>query len=102
MSDFLNNAFSTFWGQLALLFRDIGIGDILDILLATFLIYEVIVLVRNTRASQIAKGICLLLVAYVVASLANMRTMEFVLQSIMSFGIVVLAVIFQPELRRAI
>ncbi len=102
MNDFLNDAFSTFWGQIALLFREISIGDVLDVLLATFLIYEVIVLVRNTRASQIVKGICLLLLAYVVASLANMRTMEFVLQSIMSFGIVVLAVIFQPELRRAI
>ncbi len=102
MNDFLNNAFNTFWGQIALLFREISIGDVLDVLLATFLIYEVIVLVRNTRASQIVKGICLLLLAYVLASLANMRTMEFVLQSIMSFGIVVLAVIFQPELRRAI
>ncbi len=101
LNEILNHALSNFWGQITLLFRDINITDILDILLVTLLIYEVIVLVRNTRASQITKGIVLLIAAYVLVSLLNMRTMEFVLQSIMSFGIIVLAIIFQPELRRA-
>ncbi|MDL2252844.1 diadenylate cyclase CdaA [Ruminococcaceae bacterium OttesenSCG-928-I18] len=102
MNDVISNTFNNFWGQLALLFRELQIGDILDVLLATFLIYELIILVRNTRASQIAKGICLLLLFYAIVAVADMRTMKFVLESIMSFGIVVLAVIFQPELRRAI
>ncbi len=101
LNEIINNALSNFWGQITLLFRDMNITDVLDILLVTFLIYEVIVLVRGTRASQITKGIGLLIVAYVFVSLTNMRTMEFILQSIMSFGIIVLAVIFQPELRRA-
>ncbi len=101
MNNIVNEVFSSFWGQIVLLFREITITDILDILLVTFLIYEVIILVRNTRASQITKGIVLLILAFVLVSIANMRTMEFVLQTIMSFGVIVLAVIFQPELRRA-
>lgn len=102
MLDIIRSAFNEFWGRLALLFEEISFADVLDVLIVTFLIYELILLVRNTRASQLAKGICLLLVAYAVTAIANMRTMRFVLQAIMSFGIVVLAVIFQPELRRAI
>lgn len=102
MTSFFENTFGSFWGQLALLFHEIHISDVLDIVLATFLIYEVIILVRNTRASQIVKGVGLMLCIYVIVVVANMRTMKFVLESIMSFGIVVIAVIFQPELRRAI
>ncbi len=101
MNGVLNNILSGFWGQIVLLFRDVNITDILDVLLVTLLVYEVIILVRNTRASQITKGIVLLILAYVFVSATNMRTMEFILESIMSFGIIVLAVIFQPELRRA-
>jgi len=41
-------------------------------------------------------------VVYIIAELANLRTLSFVLQAITSFGIVVLAIVFQPELRRAI
>ncbi len=94
--------FSDFTSRLQLLFSRVSFGDILDILIVTFLVYELIVLVRDTRAAQLLKGVGLLLVVYVITILTNMRTLTFVLNTVMSFGIVVLAVIFQPELRRVI
>lgn len=102
MLDSIRNTLNSFMGQLALLFSELQFSDVLDVVIVAFLIYELILLVRNTRASQLAKGICLLLLSYAVAAGTGMRTLSFVLQSIMSFGIVVVAVIFQPELRRAI
>lgn len=85
-----------------LLFQEFHFSDVLDILIVTFIIYEIVMLLRKTRAAQLTKGILFLLVAYAIAAITNMRTLLFVLRGIMSFGIVVLAVIFQPELRRAI
>ena len=77
------------------------IVDLLDILVVTFLIYEAISLVRQTRTAQLAKGIIAVLLAYAVANLLGMRTLAWLINSIMSFGIIALVVVFQPELRRA-
>lgn len=98
----LQTIFVTFWQNLRRLFGSIGPSDIFDILIVAFLIYELIILVRHTRAQQLATGILILLLSYAIAYAANMRTLQFVLQAVMNFGIVVLAVVFQPELRRAL
>ncbi len=102
MLEIINTQLQNIAGNLDLLFNEAGLIDLFDILIVAFLIYEVIILVRNTRASQLAKGIVFLLIFYVIALLAGMRMLLFVLQAIMQFGIIVLAVVFQPELRRAI
>ncbi|MGD9559425.1 MAG: diadenylate cyclase CdaA [Oscillospiraceae bacterium] len=102
MQAWLDDIFRDITGKLDVLFDELRFTDLFDILIVAFLIYELIILVRNTRASQIVKGICFLLVFYMVAEVATMRTLSFLLQAIMNFGIVVLAVVFQPELRRAI
>jgi diadenylate cyclase len=99
----IGDYFEDFGSKLRFLFGNLNLPwDIIDVLVVTFILYEFILLVRDTRASQLAKGIILLLLAYVIALIANLRTLAFTLSGIMSFGIVVLAVIFQPELRRAI
>ncbi|NLW79521.1 MAG: TIGR00159 family protein [Ruminococcaceae bacterium] len=102
MGNWFTDLFRDITGKLGVLFGEIKITDLLDVLIIAFIIYEIIILVRNTRASQIVKGVVLLLVVYIIAELANLRTLSFVLQAITSFGIVVLAIVFQPELRRAI
>lgn len=84
------------------LFRFSGINDIIDVLIMTLLIYEVIILVRNTRAQQLAVGMLILVLSSAVASAANLRTVSYLLQAVMNVGIIVLAIIFQPELRRVL
>lgn len=100
--DWLTTTFRDITGKLQLLFGDISFFDILDIIIVAFIIYEVIILVRNTRAAQLAKGIALLMIVYVIALVSEMRTLTYLLNAVMGFGIVVVAVVFQPELRRAI
>lgn len=101
MANFLAEL-TNFWERLRYIFVNINPFDVIDIIIVAFLIYELILLVRHTRAQQLAMGILILLLSYAIATAAQLRTLQFVLQAVMNVGIVVLAVIFQPELRRAL
>ena len=79
-----------------------GLADVVDILVVAFLVYEAIILVRKTRTAQLAKGILALLLVWAVASFAHLRTLQFILDKLMSWGLIALVIVFQPELRRAL
>ena len=76
--------------------------DTLDILLVAFIIYSAIKLVRDSRAEQLLKGIILLLVMFGVAKLLHMKALDFLLQTVFNSSLLLLAIIFQPEIRRAL
>ncbi len=76
--------------------------NILDILIVAFAIYELIAVIRKTRAAQLAKGAVLVLLFYAVAYMLNLRTVVWIMTSVLQVGIVALVVLFQPELRRAL
>lgn len=77
-------------------------SDILDWLVVAFLIYHGVRLVRETRAMQLVKGIAAILLVYFFSSWLKMNTLSFVLETIIGSGALLLAVLFQPELRRAL
>ena len=76
--------------------------DIVDVILVAYLVYLGIKLVRETRAGQLVKGLILLGAFYVLASVLQLSTLEFIIQKVFDIGIVAVIVIFQPELRRAL
>ncbi len=78
----------------------IELTDIADILLVTFLFYKVIMVIRSTRASRIAKAIVLFLLVTWLTSLIHLNTMYFILSRILELGFIALVIMFQPELRR--
>ena len=95
--------FAGIWDSILVFFRSINwITDPLDILLVAFAIYSVIKLVRDSRAEQLLKGIVILGLAFFVSWLLNLKTMYFILKTIFDNSILVLVVIFQPEIRRAL
>lgn len=77
-------------------------ADILDIAIVAFLIYKGAQLVKETRAEQLVKGIVLLAVAYFLSLLIGLKAMSFIMKNIVSFGVLALIVVFQPELRSAL
>lgn len=79
-----------------------GISDLLDVLLVAFVIYSAIKLIRETRAFQLAKGVLLLAVIYLVVTLFEMQVSEFILSFIFGNLIMILVVIFAPEIRHAL
>lgn len=88
--------------QILSVFGTIRLVDILDIAIVAFLIYELIVLVRKTRAAQLAKGIILLFVVSFIAENLHMRTLSNILSTVLQFGVLALVIVFQPEIRRVL
>ena len=76
--------------------------DIIDIVVIAFIVYSLFKLVRDTRAEQLVKGIVILLIAYLVATVFNMLMMEILLRPLVAFRVVLLVIIFQLEIRNAL
>ena len=71
----------------------------IDIILVVAIIVYIAKIIKKTRAGQIVKGVFLLLFIYVLAKLFNMVVLTFLLDNFMSYGIILLIIVFQPELR---
>lgn len=78
------------------------IAVVLDILIVLYLAYKTIKLSRKTRAWQLLKGIILLIIVTWVSSVLRLNILNYILTSFMTYGVIILIVIFQPELRRAL
>ena len=75
---------------------------ILDITIVVFLAYELIKIVKGSRAWQLIKGIAFLVVATGVSKLLNLYILNYILSMIMDWGVILVIIIFQPEIRRAL
>lgn len=76
------------------------VQDTLDILVVAFAVYGLIKLVRDSRAEQLLKGFALLALAYGAAYLFGLTAMKYILQVLFDNILIILVVLFQPELRR--
>ena len=63
-------------------FQTFKIVDLLDIIIIAFLIYQLLGIINRTRAGQLAKGALLVMVVYLVANTLNMRTVTWLLLSL--------------------
>ena len=80
----------------------IGITDILDILIVTFIMYKLLDFIRETRAEQLAKGLLVLVIITVLSKVLQLYTLHWILSGVMTVGLIAIVVIFQPELRRGL
>jgi len=76
--------------------------DLIDILLLTVILYELLLHVRHTRLSQTFKGIAVLILATWLSDMLGMRTIHALLSWAINAGPVLLIVLFQPEIRRVL
>ncbi len=89
-----------FFQSLASVLSTIRISDFIDILLISYIVYKAFQFVKETRAEQLVKGIFLLAIAYFFSKIFGLKTMVFVLENVISSGILAFVILFQPELRR--
>ncbi len=82
--------------------QKIRLTDIVEILLITFLLYHVLVWIKGTRAWMLFKGIVVILLFILVASVFQMNTILWLASRTVDVALMALAVIFQPELRKAL
>lgn len=73
-----------------------------DIAVVTVIIYQLLMLIKGTRAVQLLKGLFILLIASVLASGLKLTTLTWMLDNVWKMLLVALPVVFQPELRRAL
>lgn len=93
--------FTTLWNNILGFFSTFNwFTDTVDIVLVACIIFYVIRMIRDSRAEQLMKGLLVLVAAYFCAWLFNFVTVKYLLQLLFDNGLLVLVVIFQPELRR--
>lgn len=84
------------------LINDITLVGILEIVIIAFVVYELMLWVKNTRAWTSLKGLIVLFVLMLVAYLLGMNTILWIAEKTYSVGVIALVIIFQPELRKAL
>ena len=76
--------------------------DIAEIIILSFIIYQIMVWIKSTRAWNLLKGFAVILVLLLLAYFLHMSTILWIAENFFSLGITAVIIVFQPELRRAL
>ncbi len=80
----------------------ITVSDVIDIAVVSFLIYQVVKLVRETSSARIIRGVIVLIGAMWISNILQLTMVNYLFQTVLTWGILVIAIVFQPELRRVL
>lgn len=94
------NSITDFFNKIVSVFSTFAVTDFLDIVLVAFIIYACIRIIRETRAMQLVRGLALLLVIYGAVTLLNMEASSYIFKGIFANILIIVAVLFSPELRK--
>lgn len=95
----MNEFFDTYLSSIP---RSVRWVDIVEILLISFLIYHILVWIKNTRAWSLLKGIIVIAIFIVLAASFEMTTILWIVQNAFGVAVTAVIVILQPELRKAL
>ena len=79
----------------------VHVTDVIEVLILTFLIYQIIVWIKNTKAWMLLRGIIVLAGFILLAAIFKMHTILFIARNSLTVMATAAIVVFQPELRRA-
>lgn len=80
----------------------IGLTDIIEIVIIAYLLYHIMVWIKNTRAWTLLKGLAILLGFAFVAVIFELHTIIWLAENTLGIGVIAIVVMFQPELRKAL
>jgi len=75
---------------------------VFDIAIVAYLLYRLLLLIRETRAEQVLKGLAILLFATWLSGILRFNAIHMILRNTAELGVIALLIVFQPELRRAL
>lgn len=84
------------------LLKHITIINVIDILIVSYIVYKVFMLIKETRAETLIKGLALIIVIMIISDRVGLVTLYWIIKSAIQIGLIALIIIFQPELRRAL
>ncbi len=76
--------------------------SLIDIFAVWFLIYNLLLIVRDTKAVQLLRGIVLILIVKIISAYTGLSTLSWIMDQVINWGVIGLIVIFQPEIRRGL
>lgn len=82
--------------------KNITIINIIDIVIVAYLFYKAYILIKQTRAEQLVKGLVLIFVVTQLSRIFGLVTLYTIIQNTVTVGLIALVIIFQPELRKAL
>ncbi|MCF8565967.1 diadenylate cyclase CdaA [Alicyclobacillus tolerans] len=82
--------------------KKFSIWNAIDILIVAFVLYRFLLLIRGTRAVQLLKGVIVILIATALSNVLHLTALNWLLNKIITIGLIAIPVVFQPELRRAL
>ncbi len=88
--------------QIIDMFKSIGVREIIDITIVAFVFYKLYMIIRETRAEQLIKGLLILLIGTKLSDWLELWVINYLLRNTMTLGVIALLIVFQPELRRAL
>ena len=100
--EWINNIVMSNVGRFSLPDIQISVIDFIEIFIISFLVYHILLWIKSTRAWTLFKGIVVILLFVLIAAIFQMNTILWIVQNLLSVGLIALVVIFQPELRRAL
>jgi diadenylate cyclase len=77
-------------------------NDLVDILIVSFIFYQLLLLLKGTRAVQLLKGITVVVLLWIISRFFELKTVTWLIENLFSVGVIAIIVIFQPEFRRAL
>ena len=83
-------------------FPEMRITDVVEIIIITFLVYQIVVWIKNTKAWMLLKGITVLSIFILLAFIFQMHTILWLAENAVTVMATAAVVVFQPELRRAL
>lgn len=78
---------------------EIGWNDIADIAIISFILYKLLIFIRDSRAQLVFKGVMVILAAYVAANILRLQMLSYIVDIILRNAAVALIFVFQPEIR---
>lgn len=92
--DFLNIIFNTV--------KNVSVLDFLDMLIVAYALYKVYMLIKETRAEQLLKGILFILFLVPISYLLKLKMVYTILRNTLTIGVLTVVILFQPEIRKAL
>lgn len=82
--------------------KNISISSVLDIIVVAYIFYKGYMIIRETRAEQLLKGIMLMVALIPISYLLNLEVLNFILNKTLTIGLLSVVIIFQPEIRKVL
>ncbi len=80
----------------------IKVTDVIDIVIVSYLLYELLGFIKETRAQQLFRGVLLIVAFFLVSEVFNLSLLNWLFTRLITVGLIAVVILFQPEIRRGL